>query len=662
MMIVIIQLFIEVALFLLAVLCLFYLPGKFFTRLLRLSLDRLEEIFFSLVFGLIIFTLISFTLASLKLSLLLLPFYIVVNILVIKKIKKLSFNLSINNFKHYFLIFCMAGIFSLTMVLSGEFGDHIRLVEVNNRDSLWHLSLINELKFQFPPDNPGFANVPLKGYHFFYDFLLATVSSLSALSPLALYFHLFPPFTALLWGFGVYTLMKTWIGNKTTALWAVFLSFFGGSFVFVLLLWGIRGISLDYALGMAQPASILINPPMAISIVLLVFGLYSLLKFLKTTNNAWIMPLVLSFGLLSEFKIYAGIIALGGFAVLMAIKLLQKKYIFLFIFVGILVLFFFTYWSFTGSSGYLIFYPLWPPREMINSLFPEFHYTEQMQIFVDKSNYPRIILLKAIIIGLFVIGNLGTRIFGLLTLGASFLKKKKYYSDFGFIFFVMLCISFFIPMFFIQSIKVFETKQMFYYFLFFSSLLSAIGINQLFTGIKIGIRRNILIVIFIVATLPSAYQVLSGYLIPQKDAFSTNTYNAFQFLKKQGEYHNTVLELPPKQENITKRSVRQWYDQQSTPRVLAFSNKRGYSNNEFIDFPGIDLDNRLDIIVDIMSFDALPYDPLSMEKQKNQIVKELNEKNVRYIYSPNNLSSLEKLQVVKKIYHNNDVNIYLYDK
>lgn len=32
------------------------------------------------------------------------------------------------------------------------------------------MALINELKANFPPDNPGFAGVPLKGYHFFYNF------------------------------------------------------------------------------------------------------------------------------------------------------------------------------------------------------------------------------------------------------------------------------------------------------------------------------------------------------------------------------------------------------------------------------------------------------------------------------------------------------------
>ena len=47
---------------------------------------------------------------------------------------------------------------------------------INATDAMYHVSLIGNLMHHFPPTHGGLDGVALRGYHFFYDFLLANFS------------------------------------------------------------------------------------------------------------------------------------------------------------------------------------------------------------------------------------------------------------------------------------------------------------------------------------------------------------------------------------------------------------------------------------------------------------------------------------------------------
>lgn len=400
----------EAATFLLSVLISFYLPGKLVSNKLSLKLNFLESLFFNISLGIVVFTLVSYLLDWIKLSILILPTLLVIAYLTLKK----GFNVRKFDKKdkpYLFLILIITTLFSLPIITSGQFGESLRFVGANYFDGLWHVSLINELKHHFPPGNPGFTGVPLVGYHFFFNYVAAKLSSIFNTSSLSLYFHFFPVLIAFLWALGVFVLLLKWTGSRPAAIWAVFLTIFGGSFSFILRLQGHTG-SLDDAFGMTQPFSSLLNPPFAISIVLIVAVLFSLLEYFKTKENAWLVPIILISGTITMFKVYAGIIVLGALSLMVLIQLLKKNYLFFLAFLGSILLFFSTYWVFHDPSSRLFFFPFWAPHKVLTDNLPWYGFGESQYTFYRLHVLRGIFRIESDAFDYFLFGSLGTRLIG----------------------------------------------------------------------------------------------------------------------------------------------------------------------------------------------------------------------------------------------------------
>src|SRR3990167_11267501 len=470
------QLLLEVGIFLISIAVCFYLPGKLLFTKLKLALGSPEDLFLPFALGIILFTLISYVFSWLKLEFIILPLFLVISFYAFKS--KKWFPKSIEKFHRWPLIVVvvLAVIFSLSMLTSGVHDNSIQY----RRDDLWHSALINELKANFPPDNPGFAGIPLRGYHFFYNFLLAKISNIVFISPLSLHFHFFPLFVAILWGVGVYSFMYKWSKKISIGLWAVFLTMFGGSFAFILRLRGHENLSLDSAFGIQQSATSLINPPFAISIVIIIAVLFAFYQYFTTKKKGWLIPIVLCIGLVSMFKVYAGIILLGSLLLLAPLQLLKKNFMFLIACFFIGILFATTYGILRDPSSVLIFAPFWAPHSVLIDNMPWYGYAEKMYTYTKLSVIKGIIETELYSWYVFFFGNLGTRLIGLLFLSLFLLKKYKKPSLFALTVLIMTSISILIPLFFIQSGKVFEIIQMAWYFLFFISLFAAFGLRAFF--------------------------------------------------------------------------------------------------------------------------------------------------------------------------------------
>ncbi len=639
------------------------MPGKIFVSKCGYKLSFIENLFFPSATGMLLFTFVAYILSWIKIPLFIILLIFISSIIAIKykywmfpKIKK-------EEIKPLVFIISLAVVFSLTMILSGQFGNETRLIDINSRDSLWHLALINELKVHFPPDNPGFSGIPLKGYHFFYNFLLAQLSNIFQLSPFSLYFQLFPLFIALLWGFGVYSLIYKWSGRKSAGLWAVFLTFFGGSFSFILRLQGHKGLSLDDAFGMTQPASSLVNPPFAISIIIILTTLFSLYNYLQSKKAEQLLPAIFGVGLAAMFKVYAGIILIGGFTFFTVLELFKKRIVALVSLIPIAVLFFSTYWIFTGSAAFLIWFPLWAPHSVLTSNMPWYGYTEKQYTYSKLSVIRGLIEIELYGLRVFILGSLGTRLVGLLFIPFFLWYKKKLPSLFSVILLSMGLISLLIPLFFIQSIKVFEITQMTWYFLFFSALFASFGFSILFDLRFNKIFKIVLFLIVLFVTLPSAYEKLSQYISFSDSKSLTDSYYASaRFLRNQGNYEATVLEMPGKHVTYQENDLRRWYKDESSPGLLAFSNKRGYLNNEYIDFPGTYIESRINLISKVIIFNNTPLEDPSFKKLAREIESTFKREKISYIYSYYPLNSITAIKNIKKIYHNQDITIYQMDK
>src|SRR5581483_6602557 len=375
-------------------------------------------------------------------------------------------------------IFIMSIIFSSTMLTSGQFVESIKFVGINQSDSFWHLSLINELKNHFPPDNPGFSGVALKGYHFFFNLLLAQISNSFNISPMSLYFHFFPLLFSLLWGSGVYVFVRRWTGNNNISILAVFLTLFGGSFSFILRLFGHPG-SLDDAFGITQPASSLVNPPFSISVIILIAFLFSLLQYFKSNNRGWLLPLVILAGSASMFKVYVGILIFSGLGTVMLLELLKKRFSFILVFFGALIIFLGTYGIFKDPTSRIFFDPLWSPNRVMEANLSWYGFAEKYDTYTKQGVIKGLLEIEFFALVVFIIGSLGTRIFGLIYFIPLFIKRKIKVTSFGIVLWVMTLVSILVPLFFIQSGKVFEMIQMTWYFLFLTSIIASLGLYKL---------------------------------------------------------------------------------------------------------------------------------------------------------------------------------------
>jgi hypothetical protein len=636
----------ELILFILTVVICFYLPGKFLIAKLKLEINTLENIFFPVTFGFLFFTFVAYILAWFHCNILLLPIMLILSILAIRK--KLQFkakHLHVNKISIGIILIC-AFIFSLSMLITGIYGDSVTF----RRDDLWHLALINELKAHFPPDNPAIAGIPLRGYHFFYDFLVAQVSNVSFISTTSLHFHLFPLFIALLWGFGVYALILRWTGKNSAGLWAVFLTMFGGNFVFLLYLSGLTQFSFEDGLGIVQPAFSLYNPPLSISVVIIIFALFCLHNYLTTYKNRWLMPLALSCGLAPMFKVYGGIVLLSGFSVLVLIEIIKKRFAPLVWFVVTGLIFIGTYWIFVWGAGYLIYFPFWNRESLLRSL-TWFNWDEKITTYTRLHVIHGLVETTATALAIFLIGNLGTRIIGILLLPILYFKSHKRPGLFSSLMVTMLIVSIGFPLFFIQSGRVYEIVQMATYYLFFASLFASLGF-ALFFDLKFSkYLKYLFFVIIFTATIPSVVTTLRGYsdTLKKSESLSNDYFQAMKFLQLQGNYNDTVVELPPKDNNSDLKSLQSWYEF-TDPRIAAFADKRTFYSNEYIDFPGVPKEQRVALLQKILKSNSTGI-----------LEHALKDNNIIYLYSTYELPALNNSRFIKKVFSNKTTVIYKVD-
>jgi hypothetical protein len=458
-------------------------------------------------------------------------------------------------------------------------------------DDTLHLAYIRELSSHFPPDNPGFAGVSLKGYHFFLDFLISAVSRLSTIPIPSLYFHYVPLLVSFGIAFGLYTLVVAWTKRREAGLWAVFLGLFGGSFGYILKLQGHPEVSLMSVLGMDQSATAILNPPFAFSLLLIVSALILTFYYSKTNKIGWLYLFALVVGISPMFKIYAGIILFSGFCILTTIELFHRRFVVLLPFFLAIGLALATYGVFSGPGNYLIFVPLWSPHSMLIANLPWYGFEEKFYTYTKLGVIRGLIEIETYGLVLFIFGNLGTRLFGVLIHGITWIFKRNALSLFAWTLSTMIATSIVIPLFFIQSVKVFDIIQLAFYFPFLCAIVGAYGLAQIHNKVIPKLLQWLLVCSIILATLPSAYETFSLYVLTPKIRTPLSDFQPFQYLQKHGAYDDTVLELPPPSFINSKENLIKWYHG-SSAKFSAFGNKRSYFNSTEIDFPNLDIEGR----------------------------------------------------------------------
>lgn len=400
---------------------------------------------------------------------------------------------------------------SLTMVRSGllyPFG--MGFWGPNGHDGVWHLALINQVLKSFPPPHPTFSDFKLTNYHYFYDLLLGLVNKLTTIPIHYLYFQIFP--VCLAAGLGILSFLVGywWRKDFWIGFWLAFFNYFAGSLGYLVTFWRQRQLGGESLFWSMQSISTLINPPLAFSLIVLLGGMFLLLRVKKWSPEK-IMGTAVLFGILINIKSYAGIVglvALGTYALVRFIKR-EKVYLWIFGLASLISALIFIPIN-RGAGSLFVFQPFWFIHSMVESIDRLYwpHLAVARYFLSERGIGPRLVAIEVIGLLIFLIGNLGTRIIGSWDLISRIREKKL--SDFDW-FLIVGFLSGFVPvLLFVQKGTAWNTIQFFYYSLFFANFYAAATMARV-TLNKKSLRYLILIAV-ILLTIPTTISTLKHYL------------------------------------------------------------------------------------------------------------------------------------------------------
>ncbi len=481
-------------------------------------------------------------------------------------------------------------LWSLTMVKSGIVYDYgMGFWGPNGHDGIWHVAVINSLaKGGF--EMPVFAGENIKNYHIGFDLLLSIIHRITLIPVINLYFQIIPPIIAFSIGAFVYKFVYLWQKSKIKATAATFFIYFSGSFGWIGTFFRGEGFGGESLFWSQQSLSTLVNPPFAFSLVVIFLGLFFYIKYKNTNNILYIILYTISFSLLVQVKVYAGILMLIS---LLITGLWQytlnkvKRNLLIVIVVGIvsLVILLPTY---DFRSGGLIFQPFWFLESMVATV--DRLYWPKMASAVANYKlagvYLKLIPSYALLFTIFLLGNMGVRFISL----PWFIKKIiniRSLNDIDVIILSIVSFGILIPTLFIQTGNSWNSIQFFYYSLVLFAVIAGVVVGEywekLLKNDKIPIMKIITIMtVMLVLSIPSSIATLRHYLPSRPPAMvSTEELKALEFLKNQPE--GVVLTIPFDRKLADKEisnPPRPLYLYESTAYVSALSGKVTYLEDE----------------------------------------------------------------------------------
>lgn len=644
--------------FLIAALLSFTLPGVVLLEKTGLKINSWEKIIVGTTVGLIAFTLISYLLIVINMTLLLIPMVVILDVFALRKIRSLKSGLSLPNKKHLLaliLVFGLGIIGQMAIIAPSGVTINGDLVfwSAHGHDSMWHIALMEELKKGYPLQNPVFAGERLVNYHFFSDVAPAMFSKYFYLPNIDLYFRYFPFIFSLLLGSLAFLLGRK-IGNSFSAgVWAAIFTYFAGSFGYILTWMQSRTIGGESVFWATQIQSSIGNPPQITAFVIVLAFLYLFLFFLENQKNKKLMILcAMLAGSLAVFKVYGGVVVLGGLLTIGIWQLIRERSFTLLLlsaFSGILAAILYLPNS-IGSTGFLIWEPWWFIRTMV--VVPErlnlLDWELKRQTYIAEHNLKRVAQLEGTAFLIFLFGNLGMRFVGIFNMKTIVSTALKNY--FHLFLFVVLTSSFIFPMLFLQKGVASNSIQFMQYFLLLMGIIAGITVSKFLVSFKTHLQIIIGFLI-IAAAIPTQVSLIADfYSRPPVSKISNDEQLALKFINEDTPKNSIIMtSLYDKHfnQNASTPHIWDWFD---TSYVSAMSSRRVFlSDSEQVDIMGYNLKSRARVVEQIFQ-----------ETDTIKFIKSLKNTRIDYLYFPKPLKpaiDLEKTSL-KQIFSNSSVELW----
>lgn len=411
----------------------------------------------------------------------------------------------------------------------------------NLSDSILHTALTNQVVKDFPPFEPGMYGEVVRNYHYWGNLIIGELIRVFHL-PLIQTQNQYSMFliSALL---GLSAIVFGQIGglSKNFYRWLVFFLYMGGDLIFLLVSIMRREINFQMS-SIEDGAKFLVNPPRAISIIILFVGLSLFLIWLKKKNFS--LGLLVVFVLLSTigFKVYTGFFVLTGLFGLLVFFVLKKYFRFITLFFLAVLVSAIIYFPVNKDAGGLYFTGL--------SLFENFIVQPWMmldrlelarRIYLEHYSWLRVAQYEIIFAFIFIATVFGTKLLGFLQTrkSLSLLPKELHiFLIFG------ITVSAVLGLFFQQTTGGANT---------FNFLVSIFIIGSIYTALacsywidKLHPKYKIFLTIFIVIlTATRVFQTafLNIYNIQAKKGFIIDSYelNGLQYLREKTGKDSLIL-------------------------------------------------------------------------------------------------------------------------
>ncbi|OGM60103.1 hypothetical protein A3A75_01725 [Candidatus Woesebacteria bacterium RIFCSPLOWO2_01_FULL_39_10] len=526
----------------------------------------------------------------------------------------------------------------------------------NGHDGVWHISLIRSLA-EGSWKMPLFAGENINNYHVGFDLLLAIIHKLTLIPVHTLYFQIIPPLTALFTGIFVYKFVLYWKKSSTASWWSTFFVYFGGGWGWIITLLRDKNLGGESLFWSQQSISTLVNPPFALSLLILFAGLYFLLKGLRKKENRLLVLVTFIFGILVQIKVYAGILILIALFTSGIWRMYKRKGVSLIkVFAGALIVSILIFSPASKDTGQiLVFQPFWFLDEMMAT--PDRFYWPRMASALANykltGNWIKAFFAYGLAFAIFWFGNLGSRIIK-EPLFFKDLKNIKLLSFLEVFLYTVILSGVLIPTFFIQRGTPWNTIQFLYYTLIFSGILAGVGLGQFIQNSKLNtLIIYIIVVVVVLLTIPTTIGTLWYHYIPVRPPakISNEELEALKFLSNQPE---GIVLTQPFDKDLALAAVdyppRPLYLYESTAYVSAFSGKTTYLEDEVnLEITGYDWRNRREEVERFFT------DP-----RYDGRVELLQKKGITYVYVINNIQDLYKDLHLEpdKIFENKEITIY----
>jgi len=455
----------------------------------------------------------------------------------------------------------------------------------NGHDSVWHLSLINNIHNPFKINMPIFSGENLKNYHPFFDILVSFLTRITHIPSSIWLFQIIPLITASLTIYISFLLGKKLTNKFSGGIYLAFLTTFANSFGWIISLFKNGNWSGESMFWAMQSISNQLNPPYALSLLFISLILLIIINNKKLSKkNSLFLIILLS--LLPITKAYGGVIMFFFFGIY-SLYSLKKKYFTPSIILAISTVIGYSIYSIfnTATTNLFIFKPLWFSNTLFEASDRLFisQITNMRYTLESTGNMgPKLLLIYIFGIAVFIVGNFSWRLLG-------FLSLKKIKNNFYLQILITIIFSTILPLLFIQKGTNWNTIQFLYYGLFFSNFLLA----QYLVDIEKKTIGKVLISIIIVTSFISSSNTLKIFLNNTSQAYISN--QETEALKKLStSQQGTVLTYP--YDKYKKGSIKDpipLYLYETTSYVSAFSEKPVYLEDEMnLSITGYDWQSR----------------------------------------------------------------------